>query len=140
MAALQDGFKTLIGLANVPAVKFYEKEVTPPSVSGGGANEQTTMRNTAYRTQGPKKLKTIGDIKAKVSYDAAVITDILAQINVNQLITVTYPDNSTLAVWGWLDEFTPGNNVEGQQPMADITIKVSNLNASGVETAPAYTP
>ena len=140
MAALTDGFKTLIALAGAPSIKFYEKEVTPPGVSGGGANDLTNMRNTAYRTAAPKSLKSIGDIKAKVSYDSAVITEILAQINVNQLITVTYPDNSTLAVWGWLDEFTPGNNVEGQQPVADIVIKVSNRNASGVETAPAYTP
>jgi len=51
----------------------------------------------------------------------------------------TFPDGATLAFWGWLDEFTPGAAVEGEQPEADITVICSNQNDSGVETAPVLT-
>jgi len=57
----------------------------------------------------------------------------------NQLITITWPDTSTLAFWGWLDKFVPANVVEGEQPTATVTIEPSNQNDSQVETAPVYT-
>jgi len=53
MARIDDGFQTLVSFANYPDVLLWEKEVTPPGVDGGGANETTTMRNTAWRTRSP---------------------------------------------------------------------------------------
>lgn len=137
---IDDGFKTLISFASAPSVKFYEKEVTPPGVSGGGANDTTTMRNTAWRTMAPKKLKTLSESNLTVAYDPAAYTDVLNIIQVNELITITFPDASTIAFWGWLDEFTPGAAQEGQQPTASIKIIPSNMNGSLVETAPVITP
>lgn len=139
MSRIDDGFSTTIGFAGAPSIKFWEKEVTPPGVSGGGAVDTTTMRNEEWRTMSPKQLKTLSPAKLTVAYDPAVYTDIVAQVNVNQLITITFPDGSTLAFWGWLDEFTPGKNAEGEQPTAEVTIQPSNQNASKVETDPVYT-
>lgn len=142
MARLKDGFKTLYTFSLRPNVKFYEIEVTPPGISGGGENDTTTMRNEEWRTRQPKKLKTLSNSTATVSYDTEVFNEaeVLAMINVNQLITVTFPDGSGYTFWGWLDEFTPGAHVEGEQPTADITIIPSNQNNSGVEVAPIYIP
>jgi len=133
---LDDGFSTLLTFANYPSVKLYEKEVTPPGVSGGGEIDTTTMRNTAWRTKAPKSLKTLSESSATYAYDVAAYTDIVTMINENQLITVTFPDSSTLQFWGWLDEFTPGANTEGEQPTAEGKIIPSNQNATGVEVAP----
>ena len=116
-----------------------EKEVTPPGLAGGGANDTTTMLNSVYRTRAPKSLKTLTDASFTASYDPAVYDTILAQINNNQLITLTFPDTSTYAFWGWLDEFTPNAQVDAEQPTAEITIIPSNVNDSDVETAPVYT-
>jgi len=137
---IDDGFSTKITFSAGPSggVLFYEKDVTPPGVSGGGENDTTTMRNTAWRTKSPKKLKTLTPCRATVSYDPAVYDDIVAMLNDNQLITVQFADGSTLAFWGWLDEFTPAPAKEGEQPTADITIIPSNQDDSGVETAPVY--
>jgi hypothetical protein len=137
---IDDGFSTLITLTSGPTggVKFWEKEVTPPGVEGGGANQTTTMRNLVWRTQAPKKLKTMAEGSAKVSYDPAVYDDIVAMINVNQQIEITFPDDSTLNYWGWLDSFVPDAIVEGQQPTATIKIIPSNQNDAGEETAPVY--
>ena len=137
---LDDGFSTLIELANLPDIKFYEKEVTPPGVTGGGPIDTTTMRNITYRTQSPKALKTLGPMSATVAFASDVLPQIEAQMNVNQLVTVTFPDGSTWTFWGWLDEFTLGAFVEGEQPTATVTIQPSNHDNEEppVEQAPVY--
>jgi len=138
MARIDDGFSTLISWTSDPTVLFYEKTVTPPGVSGGGEIETSTMQNTAWRTKSPKSLKTLTESSVTVAYDPATYDEIIALVNVNDSITITFPDGSTLVFWGWLDEFQPGELVEGEQPTADITIICSNQNGSLVETAPAY--
>ena len=139
MARIDDGHSTIVTFAEDGAIALFEKEVTPPGVDGGGANPTTTMRNTVWRTNAPKKLKTLTDAALTVAYDPAVIDSIVAMCQINQLITVTYPDLSTLAFWGWLDTFTPNANVEGEQPTAEVNIIPSNMNGSLVETAPVFT-
>lgn len=135
---LDDGFSTIITLANLPTVKLYEREVTPPGFKGGGPIETTTMRNTAWRTQAPKKLKTLDPVHAVVAFATEVIPQVQAQIGVNQLVTVTFPDQSTMAFYGWLEEFTPSAFTDGTQPTATISIQPSLRNALGAETAPVY--
>ena len=139
MARIDDGFSTTIGFANYPSVSFWEKEVTPPGMEGGGANEITTMRNTTWRTKAPKKLVSLTDCAFTAAYDPVVYDDVVDMINENQLITITFPDGATLAFWGWLDTFTPNANTEGEQPTAQCNIVPSNQNASGTETEPVYT-
>jgi len=137
---LDDGYTTRVGFAADASVEFWEKEVTPPSLSAGGANDTTTMRNTRWRTKAPKKLVTMGDMEISVAYDPAVYENIEQNLlGVNNLITIEFSDGSTLEFWGWLDEFKPNAIVEGAQPTASITIICSNQNDSGVETAPVYT-
>jgi hypothetical protein len=142
---LQDGHSTIISFANDPAVKFKEVGVTPPGISGGGANDFTNMRNVTWRTKAPKKLKSMDDMSGEVQYDPAVYDSgsgangVVDMINVNQLITVTFPDGDTVAFWGWLDNFAPNQAQEGEPPTANITVICSNINGSGVETAPVHT-
>lgn len=115
-----------------------EKEVTPPGVDGGGANDTSTMRNVTWRTKAPKSLRTLTDSSFVAAYDPAVIDEIVAMCNVNQSIIITFPDDSTITFWGWIDSFLPGAMVEGVQPTAEVTIVPSNQDASGAEIAPVY--
>jgi len=138
MARIDDGFSTTISFADDSSVQMWEKEVTPPGITGGGPNDTSTMRNTAWRTMSPKSLKSLAPSSFVAAYDPAVYDEIVTMCNANQLITVTFPDDSTLAFWGWIDEFTPNANVEGAQPTANVTIQPSNQNDSLVETAPVY--
>ena len=139
MARIDDGHATLITFAADSDVQLWEKEVTPPGVSGGGANDTTTMNNTAWRTFAPKKLKTLTEMSFVAAYDPKVYDEIVLMCNDNQLITITFADGSKLAFWGWINEFTPNRIVEGEQPTAEVTIIPSNQNDSGVEVAPDYT-
>ena len=141
MSRIDDGFSTTIAFsASASGVSVYisEKEVTPPGMSMGGENDTTTMRNTAWRTKAPKQLRTLTPCTLSVAYDPKIYDELLDLIGVNQSIIITFPDDSTLIFWGWIDEFTPGNIVEGEQPVADITIIPGNQNASQVETPPVY--
>lgn len=135
---IDDGFSTILDFSLAPTVKFWEKTVTPPGVQGGGANNITTMRNTRYRTQAPKKLVTLSEMTETVAYDPAVLDDIMDMIQVNQELTLTHPDGSTWVFWGWLDEFTPGENTEGEQPTATVKIIPSNMDDTLAEIAPVY--
>ena len=135
---LDDGFSTIITLANIPSVKIYEKEVTPPGLTGGGPIDTTTMRNDSWRTMSPKSLKSMTALTAVVAFATEAIQVIQEQININQLITVTFPDNSSLTFYGWVDEFTLGKFSEGEQPTATLTIQPSLHDAAGAEVAPDY--
>src|SRR3990172_6603227 len=126
MARMDDGFATLITFSEDSSVQMWEKEVTPPGVSGGGENDTSTMHNTAWRTKAPKGLISLSECSFTAAYDPAVFDEIVAMANVNQELTITFPDNSTLTFWGWLDEFTPNASVEGEQPTAAVNIIPSN--------------
>jgi hypothetical protein len=135
-----DGYQTLLTFALNGAVEFWEKTVTPPGFDGGGPVSTTTMRNTLLRTKSPKFLYEMTQISASVAWSGGAIDDVKAMINKNQLITVTFPDGSTLAFYGWLDKFNPGEHTEGEQPEAEVIIECSNQDENGVETEAVYTP
>lgn len=135
---LDDGHSTIITFSEAPTIKLYEKEVTPPGMTAGGPIDTTTMRNERWRTFTPRSLLSMTPISATVAYATIAIPTLFDLIGVLQQITITWPDGSTVTIWGWLEEFTPGSNVEGEQPTATITVQPSNTDTDGVETAPAY--
>lgn len=135
---LDDGFSTVITIQNLPTVRMFEKEVTPPGYSAGGAIDTTTMRNTNYRTSAPRRLKSLSPVKATVAYATEALEQIWAQIGINQQIYITFPDESTLSFWGWIEEFTPGAHAEGTQPTAELTIQPGMRDTEDNEVAPVY--
>lgn len=135
---LDDGFSTIITLANIPTIQLFEKDVTPPGYTAGGPIDTTTMRNIAYRTQAPRKLKGLTQLAATVAYATTAYPDIWQQIGVNQVITVTFPDESTLEFYGWIEEFTPSTHTEGEQPTASLVIQTGMRDNDGEEVAPIY--
>lgn len=138
MARLDDGFSSIIILQRTPTIKLYEKDLTPPGVSMGGAIDSTTMRNTAWRTNAPRSLRTLSPVNLTVAYDPAVYDTIIAEVGKNQPIEVQFPDSTTVEFWGWIEEFTPGALTEGEQPTASLVLQPSNRNAAGTEIAPVW--
>ena len=138
MARINDGFPTTISFPSQTSglTVFWEKEIAPPGISGGGPNDTTTMRNTAFRTMAPKNLKTLTAGSLVVAYDPDIVTEFNSMINVNQLIVITFPGEETLSFWGFIDSITFANIVEGEQPTADIVIEPTNQDNSDNEVAP----
>jgi len=138
---IDDGFSTLISFADFPTVEFYEKDVTPPGIDGGEEIDTTTMRNNKYRTYAPRQLVRMTPMTLTVSYTSEAFnpTTVLAMTNVNQEITMTLPDGSTLEFWGYVKNFQPSALQEGSQPTGSLTIVPTMTNTSKVETDPVFT-
>lgn len=138
MDLLTDGFSTTYEFAEEPSLLLEEISVKSPQKNMGGPIPRTTMRNTAWRTQTPKTLKTFAGGTATVAYASAVEDQIDAMLGVNQEITVNQPDGSSIVFWGWLEAFNKNENSEGERPTAEIQVEVSNIDGSNNEIAPVY--
>lgn len=135
-----DGFPTKIAFALAPNAELWENSVAPWGLSAGGPNDTTSMRNTAYRTRQPKKLKTAENVTGVCQFDPIIWNNLIANlIGKNQLITVTLPNGGTITNYGWMDEWKPNENKEGETPTANYTIIPSNQDNTGAEYAGVYT-
>ena len=140
---LQDGFSTLITLALDATIEFWEKSGPPPGIEGGDPIDQTTMHNEVWKTWQPRALKTLEPFTVTVAYDPicyggdAADESVLEAINRNDTITVTFPDGTTLAFFGYLQNFLPQDHVEGEQPEAQVTLVPTNYDpVNDVEAGP----
>lgn len=144
---LRDGLSTRVIFALNPFAAFLvEKVVTPPGETGGGKIEMTNMTWSAGQARGflPKQLYTQDDLTVVCQYDPEFY--VASFLLLNQLITITFPDGSTFAFYGWAEETMPGENKEGENPTLTLKICASNLtqtnNLNGniwVYSAPVYT-
>lgn len=137
---LKNGHGFTIAFASFPnAFLFLDPtELTPPPIDGGDAIDVTTDSNTAWRTKAPRALKEMMEHSFTAAYDPEFYEDIAAAINVNNLITLTFPNGDSLAFYGYLKSFTPGNMTEGEMPTGEGSI-VPTLQNEGAETAPVFT-
>lgn len=137
---MRDGYSSFITFATDSNVTFWEKGVQPPGLDGGDSIEASTMHNSAWRTFGTPALITLTDATSRVAYDAGVFDEIVALVNVETTITITFPDGSTLAFYGRLKIFAPDEMVEGTQPEAAVTITSTNWDpVNDTEEEPVYT-
>src|SRR3990172_12134261 len=108
MARLVQGHKTTLTFSADASVLFFPRLITPPGWDGGDAIETTVLAATAYRMFEPRTLKTLTEMTIEATYDPGTYTEMIAMVNVNQLVTLTWPDLSTLAFYGFIRAFTPG--------------------------------
>ena len=137
---LEDGFPTKIAFSSNDNAALWEKTVTPPGYDGGDKINVTTMHNAAWRTFAARALKELTDSAFSAAYDPKAYNDLMSVINVEQTLTVHFPDGSTLAFYGYLKSFLPDEVSEGEQPTATVEIVATNRNPStGAEAGPTYT-
>ena len=136
---LRDGYSTKITLSRDPNINFWERTVTPPGIDGGDSIEITTMHNDDWRVFAPRSLATLTEMTCSAAYDPQVYTEILGVLNLNDQITVRFPDGSTLAFWGYLKMFEVGEHSEGEFPECTITIVPTNEDDDGAERSPVLT-
>lgn len=137
---LDDGFPTVMTFAALPLVKLYEKTIKPSGMTGGGPIDTTTMYNSLVRTTSPKSLYNVENIEFEAAYDPVVYNSIKTSLmQKNTLISVMFPNGDLWQFWGYLDEFIPGNMVEGEMPLAAVKVIASNVDDQGAETPPVYT-
>ncbi len=136
---IPDGYQSLVTFKLDATIELFEKTVTPPGVDGGDAIETTTMHNATWRTFAARGLKTLTEMTFVAAYDVAVYEAIISIINDDtEVVTVTWSDGDTLAFYGFLKMFEPGELSEGVQPEATVTVVPTNVDDTGAEFGPAY--
>jgi hypothetical protein len=156
MALIYDGYSTvvIVNVANPIIFALSEKMVTPLALKGGGGIDSTDMKTRRMRTQVPKALIGADPMKYTVYYDPAVLPQILNNFQLNVAMLIRFPNGSGWSFYGWLDEFDPSENKEGENPTAVVTLVPSFQNgttiltsggsnrfsSSGAENAPSYIP
>ena len=133
---LRDGFASLITFADNLTIELWEKEATAPGADGGDAIDTSTFHNVLYRTKWNRTLIEITDGAFTCAYDPTVLTTILALINVQKEITVTFNDLSTWAFWGYMKSFVPQNKTDGEQPEAQVEFVITNTDDTFAEEGP----
>lgn len=131
---LQDGFSTVFNFSLVPAISLWERRVKPPAIDGGGPIEEATMYSESWRVRSPKSLATLTEMTATCAYRVQAYSEFFVNMQQIGIMTVTFPDGSTLVFHAWLDKFDPQELVEGESPNVVITIFPSMQDALYAET------
>lgn len=137
IAALKDGYQTLITFTGAENLVLWEKSVKPPGLDGGDAIDITTMHNTLLRTMAPRSLQTLSDATFTAAYHPSAYDGLSVLINLETTITVQFPNGMRLAFYGFLKSFEPNEMSEGSQPEATVTVVATNTDpVTGEEEKP----
>lgn len=123
----------------ISGVTLCLKSIGSIGVDGGDPIDATCLSNTAWMTKQPQTLKEVPDFTFACQYFPDDLTDIIAAVNDNQLLRLTFADSSFLEFWGYLKSYEPKEAGKGEEWQATGTVVVTNMDDSGVETGPTYT-
>jgi hypothetical protein len=119
---LRDGQSTFVAIDLAETISFWEITVKPPAMDLGDPVDQTTMWNSARRTQAPRNLYSLGNVEIECAYNPKVYDEILALIGIVRAISVEFSNHDQVTDWGWLNTFDPQPAAEGEMPRATVTI------------------
>lgn len=130
-----DGVGTTIAFATT-GVSFGVEKLTLPGWARA-VIDMTKLANTGVKTKKAAKLKDYGDFSVTVELNPThAFSSTFAD---NEQITITFADSlGALVIWGFVSDMKPGDVTVDGKSTFDLTVTVSNLNASGVETAPSF--
>ena len=134
---LDNGHKTLVDFSADHDASVWEIGITPPGIDGGEAIDTTTQHNDEYFSMAPRTLKRMTPFSMTCAYDPVIYSTLVAIINVEQTITIHYPDTSKLAFYGFLQSAIPGELAEGVRPTMTLTVTPTNADpTTGAEEDP----
>ena len=144
---MPDGFSTQICFTAHPTVQLWERTVTPPAWDGGEPIDTTTMKNVTWRTKHARHLIMMNNMTVQCAYDPNVLGTIQSMLNVGDTITITFPPGETghgtgdtLCFYGYLQKFEQEALKEGELPLVNLTIAVTNQDSTSAEASPVWTP
>lgn len=134
---LPDGYQSFLVVALDTDLSIWEKSGGSLGLDGGEPINITTMHNVLWRTMFLRQLITSTEFNVTGAYDPALLTQLLAVLNVPTTITRVFGDGTTVAFYGGLRNAQFGDLVEGQQPEVTITVTPTNYDhINHVEAGP----
>ena len=142
MPIMKDGFPTIfVDIGGGEGIEFYEKRVKPPSLDGRAKIDTSGMRNQNFITSWPRALRESGDATLVVAWDPAYWNRVRLLINGGmgnagrgpRLMLLRFPDGQSMQFYATINKFEPNEHVEGEQPTANMTITIHNVNPLNVE-------
>ena len=139
---LTEGFHFRIAFAKANTVGLWAKRVKPFGLTNGDKIDITDQENTLYRTAVARALIDLTDGTLSCAYNVASLSTIRGQLmgrGNEGAITAVVQDGSTVTVFGYVSDFEPQETGDGEQPMANVTIKVTNWDpVNKVEAGPVF--
>lgn len=134
---LKNGYQALLSFADDTDAAYYEIAVGAPGMDSGDAIDTTTQLNSTYRTFAPRTLVTLTEFQVTAGYDPIVYSQLLNRLGIEDTITITFPDTSTLAFYGFLRSVEFDQMVDGTLPQLTLTITPTNWDPDNcVEAGP----
>jgi len=133
--ATKDGVGTSLTIGSLTLEQVTLKGL---GINGGDPLDASHLGNTAYLTKKPQTLKEVTDITGTAHYAPEDLADVIAEINDNQSMTLTFTGIGTITFYGFLQVFEPDEGEIGSTWNASFTVVVTNLNATDVETGPVF--
>lgn len=117
------------------------KSLGAVGATGGDPIDATCLSNTEFVTKQPQTLKEIPDIAFTCMYTPSDLATMLAEVNKNQLITLTFAaGEGSLVFWGYLKSYEPKEQGKGEGWEATGVVVVTNMDATGAEVGPTFSP
>jgi len=64
------------------------------------------------------------DVRFKVYCDIDQIASMMNNLNVAQVICLVMPDHENVVVYGYMDSYEPESVLEGEMPVANVSISI----------------
>lgn len=137
---LKDGFKSFYTFAAAPKLSVFETEVTPIGGDMGEKINTTTMWNNTVVTYAAGQLIDFTDGAFVGAYDPKVVTQLIAQLGVEQAITITYSNGDTECFYGYLKSYAKNSMVRNGMPTMNLTVVATNVDpVNDTEEVPVIT-
>lgn len=132
-----DGQGVKIAFKSNPDLLFWERSLTPPSIDGGDAIDITDSFNTTWETSAARTLKKLGDVEVEGFWEPGSYAEVLALVNVEDEITLIYPDGSTESHFAFVRMFEREEVARGEPLTGTLTITPTSWDhVNRVEAGP----
>lgn len=142
--ALTEGFSHRIGFARALTIGMWFKKSKPMGFDAGGGIDTTTQERAVgdLHTKAAPALLEATDLTGSVAYDPDDIVTVRRMLmgrGNEGAITYFFANGTTTTFFGYVDKFDPQDTAEKEQPMANITVVVTNWDpVNRVYAAPVY--
>jgi len=131
----RDAVGTVLVIGSAALEKVTLKGI---GLNGGDPLDASHLGNVAYLTKKPQSLLEVMELTGTAHYAPENLAVIVAELNKNQSLVLTFPGVGTVTFWGYLQTYEPDEGEIGSTWNASFTVQVTNLNATDVETGPVF--